>query len=59
MNNNQNHKREKMTTNKHSIDYDLLKELFKETAVEIGYVGVADKQGKLHTIHPIKKGENK
>lgn len=50
-----------MTTNmslmEHQIGHDLAKELFKETAQEISYVGIADKQGKLHTIHPIKKEE--
>lgn len=49
----------KLLSKEHQIGYDLVKELFKETAAEIGYVGVADKQGKLHTIHTIKKEENK
>ena len=48
-----------MLSKEHQIGHDLAKELFKETAKEISYVGIADKQGKLHTIHPIKKGENK
>lgn len=49
----------KLLSKEHQIGHDLAKELFKETSVEIGYVGIADKQGKLHTIHPIKKEENK
>lgn len=35
-----------------------VQKLFEETAVEISYVGITDKQGKLRTIYPTKKVQN-